>query len=262
VLTAVLAASLAALLWPVRSAATTDTAAPEPPTATSGTAMPAHASRGSDESFPTWRFPARLRGRLTRRRTRRRAADPWVADFAEVVAVGLDAGLDLPAAALASARSPGVVAGAPWLAGHLHDCVEAGWGVTPLLETDADLSADERGDLGLLIAAWTLAERVGAAASTVTASAAASIRERHGAADRTAVVVAGPRASMVLLSALPLAGPAVAALVGMPPARLYDSGASRVLAATGVLLTVLGWWWARTLLRRAGRPGCTDERSP
>ena len=85
----------------------------------------------------------------------------------------------------------------------------------------------------LLVAAWRLAEEVGAAASAVTTSAAASVRERRAAADRTAVVVAGPRASMVLLSALPLAGPAAALLVGLPPGRLYDSVAARVLGVVG-----------------------------
>ena len=66
------------------------------------------------------------------------------------------------------------------------------------------------------------------------------MRERRAAADRTAVVVAGPRASMVLLSALPLAGPAAALLVGLPPGRLYDSVAARVLGVVGLLLTARG----------------------
>ena len=66
---------------------------------------------------------------------------------------------------------------------------------------------------------------------------------------------------MVLLSGLPLAGPAAALLVGIPPDRLYDTAASRALAVTGVLLTALGWWWARWLLRRASRPGRTDGGS-
>ena len=63
---------------------------------------------------------------------------------------------------------------------------------------------------------------------------------------------------MVLLSALPLVGPAAALLVGLPPSRLYDSVAARVLGAVGLLLTAVGWWWARGLLRRAQRPGRTD----
>ena len=102
-----------------------------------------------------------------------------------------------------------------------------------MLDGDPDLAAEVRRDLALLVAAWRLAEEVGAAASVVTASAAASVRERRVAADRTAVVVAGPRASMLLLSALPLAGPAAALLIGLPPGRLYDSVPARLLAARG-----------------------------
>ena len=127
-----------------------------------------------------------------------------------------------------------------WLAPHLRASVDSGRGVTTVLEGQSGLAARQRRDLALLVAAWRLAEEVGAAASAVTASAAASVRERRAAADRTAVVVAGPRASMVLLSALPLAGPAAALLVGLPPGRLYDSTASRLLGAVGLLLTAAG----------------------
>ena len=254
VLTAVVAAVLAVLCWPVRSGADTHRSCLVVRTPEAGH----RAADSGNLSSP----PPGAGARSRRRVRRRRVADPWVADFAEVVAVGLAAGLDLPSAALASARSPGVVAGAPWLAGHLRDCVEGGRGVTTILDAAVDLAPQERADLGLLVAAWRLAERVGAAASAVTSSAASSIRERRAAADRAAVVVAGPRASMVLLSAMPLAGPAVAALIGMPPSRLYDSAPSRVLAVCGVLLTLLGWWWASTLLRRARRPGGTDDGPP
>ena len=111
--------------------------------------------------------------------------------------------------------------------------MEGGSGVTTVLDGDPDLPAEVRRDLALLVAAWRLAEEVGAAASAVTASAAASVRERRAAADRTAVVVAGPRASMLLLSALPLAGPAAALLIGLPPGRLYDSVPARLLAFAG-----------------------------
>jgi len=244
VLTAALAAVLACLVWPGRSAA-------------SATGPPRPRGGGSAES---WAAGAVRRARrwVTRRSGRRGPEDAWVADFAEVVSVGLDAGLDLPSAALASARSPGVRSRAPWLATHLQASVDGGRGVTTVLDGAPDVTAEVRRDLDLLVAAWRLAEQVGAAASAVTASAAASVRERRAAADRTAVAVAGPRASMLLLSALPLAGPAAALLIGLPPGRLYGSAPARVLAAAGLLLTAVGWWWARWLLRRARRPGRTD----
>jgi tight adherence protein B len=243
VLTAALLAAVACLLWPVR-----------------GDGPRAASSRGGGgQRSPSSIFTA---VGSACRPARRRSDDPWVADFAEVVAVGLDAGLDLPAAALASARSPGVRARAPWLADRLGASAAEGLGVTRVLETRADAGAgvgpQAQRDLALLVAAWRLAEDVGAASSAVTASAATSIRERRVAADRTAVVVAGPRASMVLLSALPLAGPVAALFVGLPPNRLYDSTAARVLAGVGVVLTAAGWWWARGLLIRARRPGRTE----
>ena len=239
VLTAAVALALSCLVWPGRGG------------------DDGHDLRPSDGAGTVVSWLGRASARA--RHPMARAPDEaWVADFAEVVAVGLDAGLDLPAAALASARSPGVLAGAPWLAGQLQSSVDAGRGVTTVLEAAPDLAGAARLDLALLVAAWRLAEEVGAAASAVTASAALSVRERRAAADRTAVVVAGPRASMALLSALPLAGPAAAVLVGLPPGRLYDSTASRLLGAAGLLLTALGWWWARGLLRRARRPGRTD----
>lgn len=214
-------------------------------------------ARGRVGSRPGRRLAAALgalgvRGRAGRRHT------SWVADFGEVVAVGLDAGLDLSAAALASAESPGVLAAAGWLHPCLVEAVDGGRGVTALLDSAPDLSDDERDDLALLVRAWRLAERAGAAASTVTASAAASIRERRAAADRTRVVVSGPSASMVLLSVLPLTGPAAAALVGLTPDRLYDTAGSRSLALVGLLLTASGWAWARRLIRRASRPGHTQ----
>jgi tight adherence protein B len=241
VLIAAASAALACLLWPAGGDGRGD-----------GPRRPRVA--GSRGSWVAWAVVRARRGTDA-------SGAGWVADFAEVVAVGLDAGLDLPAAALASARSPGVVAGAPWLAPHLRACIDAGRGVTTLLEGSPDLGDEARGDLALLVAAWRLAEDVGAAASAVTSSAAASVRERRAAADRTGVVVAGPRASMVLLSALPLAGPAAAVLVGVPPGRLYDSTAARLLGLGGLLLSVVGWWWARGLVRRAGRPGTTGGGS-
>ena len=173
--------------------------------------------------------------------------------------MGLQAGLDLPSAAVASARSPGVRRRAPWLAERLESSVRAGRGVTGILDGGPVVDDAECRDLQLLVTAWRLAEELGSGAAVVTASAAASVRERRAAADRTAVVVAGPRASMLLLTALPLAGPVAAVLVGLPPGRLYDSTTASAMGVLGVLLTLAGWWWARALLRRARRPARTDE---
>ena len=267
-LTAALLAALACLLWPSRystsRAARLAAAAGWPAGGDRGPASagdPAQDPARGDGGGPASAWVARVVVRAARP-LRRRSDDPWVADFAEVVAVGLDAGLDLPAAALASARSPGVRSRAPWLSAHLQGSVDDGRPVTTVLEggcaVGSGIGPEARRDLALLVAAWRLAEEVGAAASGVTTSAATSVRERRAAVDRAAVVVAGPRASMVLLSALPLAGPAAALVVGLPPGRLYDSVGARVLGVVGLLLTAVGWWWARGLLWRARRPARTD----
>jgi tight adherence protein B len=240
VLTAVALAVLAGLVWPARAGH-----------------RQVEASVGSGRSAHDGRWGGLYRLRLGERQGRR-SRHPWVADFAEVVVVGLEAGLDLGSAAMVSARSPALMGRTPWLHGHLTASIESGRAVSTILEAEVDLTPGERRDLGLLVSAWRLAEDIGAPTAGVTAAAAASIRGRHAAVERTAVVASGPRASMWLLSALPLAGPVAATLVGIGPARLYATGPGRLLAATGLLLTAAGWWWARSLLRRAERAGRTD----
>ncbi|HZB68659.1 MAG TPA: hypothetical protein VE503_14690, partial [Ornithinibacter sp.] len=199
--TAAVLLGLAVLLWPGRD---------HPPSDPVG--WPAVRSASA--------WPGHLLGRRARRR---RDGIDWVADFAEVVAVGLEAGLDLASAALASARSPTVVSGAPWLASRIEASLAEGGGVTPALRGSVDAPGADPADLALLVAAWELSEAVGASASAVTAAAAAAVRDRRAARERTAAVVAGPRASMWLLTALPLAGPGAGALVGVAPTSLYGS---------------------------------------
>lgn len=207
-----------------------------------------------------------------RRRPAPGADAPWVADLAEVTAVGLEAGLDLPGAVLAAARSPTVRGTAPWVEGRVVEALCEGRPVSSCLDAlpggpvGGGTSGPARGgphgtaaDLALLVAAWRLAEEVGAPAAGVTGAAAEAVREGRASRERAEVVVAGPRTSMWLLTALPLLGPVGGALVGLGPDRLYASGAARVAALTGVLLTAAGWWWARTVLARAARPGTTGD---
>jgi tight adherence protein B len=241
--TAALVAALALLAWPRR-----DRAATSSPAVTSG-------GPGWTGRRLAW-WPL-LRLRVSRDSLR---ATPWVADFAEVVAVGLEAGLDLGSAAVASARSPGVAERAPWLTPRLEASVGEGRCVSACLEPPDTAPHAERRDLALVAAAWRLAEEVGAGASTVTAAAADAVRARRAADERAAVLAAGPRASMWLLTSLPLAGPVAGALVGVGPDRLFGTAAGSACALTGLALTASGWWWSRTLLARARRPGRTSGR--
>ncbi|MGL5931222.1 MAG: hypothetical protein ACRCY8_20005 [Dermatophilaceae bacterium] len=211
---------------------------------------------------------------LRSRDGRSRVDEAWVADFAEVVSVGLRAGLDLGAAATAAAHSPGVVDQAPGLGPRLVEHLAAGRGVAVALAAD---SPSERppgrlldrvrhpqrswspvDDLRQLAASWRLTERVGASAAEVTMAAAAAVRARVAARQRASVVLAGPRTSMWLLSALPLGGPMVGTLLGLGPTELYGTSAARVVAGTGLVLTAAGWSWSARLLTRAARPSRTD----
>jgi tight adherence protein B len=201
-------------------------------------------------------------------RSRRGSADDaWVADLADVVAVGLDAGLDLGRAVLAAARSPTVARRAPWLETRLAEALAAG---EPVADTVADLVEDagapggaglraaEGDELAVLVRAWRLTDRVGAAASATTAAAAGALRDRAADVERARALAAGPRASMWLLTALPVGGPLLGLLLGLGPGRLYASTPARVGAVLGLGLTLAGWVWARRVLRRAARPATTQ----
>ncbi len=153
---------------------------------------------------------ARLLGPVPRRH--RPDAD-WVADLAEVAAVGLRAGLDLPSAVLVAARTPAVARAAPWLEGRVAEAARRGAGVADVL--DPRPGADPRegrpaagGDLAVLALAWRLTEETGAGAVRTTAAAAAALRARTADRQRRDALLAGPRASMRVLTALPLGGPA------------------------------------------------------
>lgn len=188
--------------------------------------------------------------------------DTWVADVAEVVAVGLDAGLDLPRAVRAASRSPSVRSSAPWLEGRVAEAVYSGGVVSACLDPPGTTTPGTLGDLGLLVAAWRLAEESGAPASAVTTAAAEAVRERRASRERAAVAVAGPRTSMWLLTGLPVLGPVGAAAAGLGPDRLYATPGSGAAASAGLVLTALGWIWARRLLARAARAATTGVAPP
>ena len=167
----------------------------------------------------------------------------WVADFAEVVAVGLDAGLDLPSAALASARSPGVGQRAPWLAVTCEAARAAGTGSPRARRRRPGVPAEERRDLALLVAAWRLAEEVGAAAPRSRPRRPPSVRagpprrarrrrrRRSARVDAAALRAAAGRAR----------GRAARRPVARPALRLRTRTRAR---GGGLLLTAVGWWWS------------------
>lgn len=176
-----------------------------------------------------------------------------VADFAELAAVGLDAGLPAISAARLACEVSGSGDSARWR--EIDSAVtRAESGVGPL---SAELRTVARADsdLTFLAAAWHLTDHFGVAAAPAARTAADVLRQRAAATERRTVLLAGPRASMWLLTLLPLTGPGVAMVLGLPVTEVYGEPVALGATAVGLLLTGLGWWWSRMLLHRAARAG-------
>lgn len=106
-------------------------------------------------------------------------------------------------------------------------------------------------ELAFVLAAVALSGRSGAPLSAALRTAAEVSRAEQAARERQTVLMAGPKASMLLLTLLPLAGPFLAWSLGWDP--LAQSATIYLLMAGGGLLTLGGWLWSRRLIRAAGR---------
>lgn len=196
-------------------------------------------------------------GRSPRRRRHRRGELTAREDVADLLA--------LLAAPLRSGIAPGAaVTAALAAAGRLHSSLDV---LVEELRRRAEtgeplaavwLAQGERlgsADLRWVGQAWLLTERTGAALAPALVAAEQVLRTRTRAEARLRTVAAGPRASMAILSLLPLGGPFVGAAFGLGPGALYL--ASPLATASGVMglaLAVFGWRWGRRILARAGEP--------
>jgi len=189
--------------------------------------------------------------------TRGRMGGPsgWVAEFADLTALALEAGLPPPAALeLAGTALPNgqlsrseVSRGSPGdRGGPLPSVLDSFPSPAP--------GGASASPLAFLATAWSLAEDLGAPAARAARLSAEVLRERDAAEARARTAAAGPRASMWLLTALPLAGPVVGLVLGVPLPMLYARPAALVSAAFGLACTATGWAWARAILGRAARP--------
>lgn len=114
--------------------------------------------------------------------------------------------------------------------------------------------ADQVGSphLLLLARAWALSEASGAPLSAAATTAARLMRTDRDRQARAAAAVAGARATMRILTVLPLGGPALAALLGLDLVALYGhSPAVWAALAGGLVLVALGRLWVGRLVARA-----------
>ena len=100
--------------------------------------------------------------------------------------------------------------------------------------------------------AWALSERTGAPLADALAASEEVLRARVRSRERLASAAAGPRASMGVLTLLPLSGPVVGLACGIGPWQLYFSTTwATTSLVVGVGFAMLGWWWSRAILERA-----------
>lgn len=103
-----------------------------------------------------------------------------------------------------------------------------------------------------LLAACRFSDRLGAPLAQVLDRVADGVEESTRAEDARRVALAGPRASMRVLTALPLAGVILGEVLGAHPvATLLGGGLGTACLAAGALLVALGYATSRRMLVRA-----------
>lgn len=166
-------------------------------------------------------------------------------------------------AARASRRSPSGWsgaggAGAPAadidrLVGDLLKASERAEPTSPVWAGWAERSASA--DLRLVAAAWRLSETTGAPLASAVDRAARGLLDARSRRGKVAVAVAGPRATVTVLTLLPLTGPLFGLACGVDPAGLYlGSPLATACAAVGLALVWAGRVWCARLVRRAVGP--------
>ena len=102
--------------------------------------------------------------------------------------------------------------------------------------------------LGAVSRAWTVAARSGAPLAEALRVSALVARERRRLESAVDAASAGARATATVLTCLPLAGIALAAVLGVPPTVLYATPAAWTCLAAGAALLLLGQVLVRRLV--------------
>jgi len=100
--------------------------------------------------------------------------------------------------------------------------------------------------------AWQLGADTGVALAGVLERVAADLQAEQEHRRTVETVLAGPRASALMLAGLPLVGIVLGGAMGARPLTVLTSSlGGQLLCLVGVLLDVAGLMWTRRLLRRA-----------
>ncbi|MBO1753745.1 type II secretion system F family protein [Allobranchiibius sp. CTAmp26] len=202
---------------------------------------------------------ASLRQAAVHRLHRGRAQDPVSAVFATLVqgiAPAVEAGVPPPVAVATAAAVAARTVEIPDLAAELAGLSAVARTGSPLAATWAGL-ASRHPDAGLepVARAWSLSDRIGCGLSDALSTAVASMREQEDHRRRVAAATAGPRATMQLLTLLPVAGVGISAFIGVDPVRLYTGTPGLISLVFGLVLLWAGRRMIRSMIARSCAPG-------
>ncbi len=114
----------------------------------------------------------------------------------------------------------------------------------------AALAAGSGPEWRVLASAWSLAERSGSPVAWILERIASSLGSLEKLAGRRSVLLAGPRATIRLVGALPVVALVMGALLGFDPLSVVLSPAGALLGVVGGALLVIGMYWAKRLTDR------------
>jgi tight adherence protein B len=110
------------------------------------------------------------------------------------------------------------------------------------------------GELLVLAQAWSLTEDMGVPLAKAVRTTAGLLEARIAHERRLAGAVAGAKATVNLLTVLPIGGPLLGLLLGIGPGELYASSPlTQVSLALGLALAGAGRYWVHRMVRAVAR---------
>jgi Flp pilus assembly protein TadB len=191
-----------------------------------------------------------------RRRVSRGGGGDDVAEFVELLALSLRSGLPPVDAIQIAVQDPvGAHGHVRALAGQLSlESAVGGEPPTRGMGGSGGGGATAPAGWSLLRAAWALSLEHGSPLTEAVETSAAVLRARQASERRAVAARAGPRASMWLLTGLPVVGPLAALLMGVDPRATFGEPLALASLLFGLALTAAGWWWGSRIIRRAQAP--------
>jgi tight adherence protein B len=109
-------------------------------------------------------------------------------------------------------------------------------------------------ELLMLAQAWSLTEEMGVPLAQAVRTTVGLLEARIAHERQLAGAVAGAKATVNLLTILPVAGPLLALVLGIGPGELYGgSRLTQISLALGLGLAGVGRWWVRRMVRAVAR---------